>query len=204
MTAGMRRAVGCLHWFGAMDLVFQHTVGTTDWENTCAAVLIGGLCHKDTTSSSQEQLSLALPKHSCLHCSAPLLSRAEVRLSALLGHYSSKGEDIYFLLRGIGWRTREEESREHQLKHLHIQTSASSQPDSALVLWVELPTAAPSVLVSLLIWLIPALLSISEAQRAVMGKLQPKGVLLNWTELQWRFQRWGMWHQSYFYHLLYF
>lgn len=70
----MRRAVGCLHWFGAMDLVFQHTVGTTNWKSTCAAVLIGGLCHKDTTPSSQEQLSLVLPEHSCLHCSAPLLS----------------------------------------------------------------------------------------------------------------------------------
>lgn len=70
----MRRAVGCLHWLEAMDLVFQHVVGTINREDICATVFIGGLCHKDTSRSSKEQLSLALPNHSCLHGSALLLS----------------------------------------------------------------------------------------------------------------------------------
>lgn len=168
----------------------------TNWENTCATVFIGGLCHKDTSPpSSAGAAQIQLLTWLC----TPAATLAEVGLSPLLGHNSRKTKEKKrnFLWRGIGWRTREEKRREHQLKHFHIQTSASSQPDSALVLWVDLPTGAPSVFLSLPFWLIPASLPRPAAHhwgpRAVMGKHQPKGVLLNWTELQWRFQRWVRW-----------
>lgn len=170
----MRRAIACLHWCEAMGLVFQHMVGTTNWENTCDTVFMGGwlqvqrMCHRDTSPFSKWHLNLLVPKKGYLHCSPPLLSLRDWGKTLTISgtrQQQSKGEDICFLLRCIGQRAREEDSSEHQLKHLHIGPSASSQPASALVLWLDLPTVAPSVRVRLPIWLIPALLTGFAAHR---------------------------------------
>lgn len=79
-------------------------------------------------------------------------SGAEARLSPLLGRHSSKAEDICCLLRGIGWRDREEWTPAKTPSYQDVSKQL------VLVLWADLPTAAPSVLVWWPIWLLPALL----------------------------------------------
>lgn len=148
--------------------------GPLNWENTCDTVFIEGdsqckgcairVRHpsaKSTSTCCCPNRATCIALHPC--CG----SGAKGRLSPLLGCDSSKAKErtsVFF----CEVLARDEESSAHQLKHLHIRTSASSQPASALGLWLDLPTVAPSVLVWLPIWLIPALLPrLAARQRAL-------------------------------------